>query len=411
MTVAPEAPAAETPAADAQPAARITAGHKAIMDALKTVELAVSKRPPVPVLHGVLLDATGRAVTLRAFDYDVSLSVTVDGATGDGLSLVNHADIKASLAAAVAGEKPAVAAATPVTVADGVLSTPDLAVPLNTLDAAEYPALPPAPAPLATVDGGEFFTALARVLPAAGRDITLPALTGIYVKLSSGKLRMATTDRYRIAVAELDAQPWDGAASTEAATIVSAHLLGALAKKLGKYTGPVSFGVAGDGSGFTAFGIGAVVATMRTQPVDQWPVPALTLIPDEATPGTVTVSRSALTLAVKKADALGVAKGKGLPVAVWFGADDLIEVAPRLPENRDKVRGVVVPGEAVDGRGDLPELMHFNGSFLLDALGCFTGDTVTLHLRSETKPMLLTDGPDVAGDGYLHLMMPVRVED
>lgn len=37
---------------------------------------------------------------------------------------------------------------------------------------------------------------------------------------------------------------------------------------------------------------------------------------------------------------------------------------------------------------------------------------MTLHLQplDKFKPVLVTDGPDVAGDGYLHLLMPVRLD-
>ena len=38
----------------------------------------LSQRPPVPVLAGVLLEATEDGLTLSAFDYEVSAKVTVD---------------------------------------------------------------------------------------------------------------------------------------------------------------------------------------------------------------------------------------------------------------------------------------------------------------------------------------------
>ena len=38
----------------------------------------LSQRPPVPVLAGVLLEASPEGLTLSAFDYEVSAKVTVD---------------------------------------------------------------------------------------------------------------------------------------------------------------------------------------------------------------------------------------------------------------------------------------------------------------------------------------------
>ena len=47
-------------------------------------------------------------------------------------------------------------------------------------------------------------------------------------------------------------------------------------------------------------------------------------------------------------------------------------------------------------------------------LGTFTGDTITLHLDEMkdgqiSKPALFTEGPEMAGQGYRHLLMPVRL--
>ncbi|MFF3247749.1 hypothetical protein ACFYWY_29420 [Streptomyces sp. NPDC002870] len=60
-------------------------------------------------------------------------------------------------------------------------------------------------------------------------------------------------------------------------------------------------------------------------------------------------------------------------------------------------------------------LLALNPAFLLDALGTFTGDSITLHIREmkdgqTTKPVLLTEGADMADDGYRHLLMPVRFD-
>ncbi|MCC5698727.1 DNA polymerase III subunit beta, partial [Klebsiella pneumoniae] len=53
--------------------------HDGLADAVSWVARSVPARPPVPVLGGVLLDATsGDALTISGFDYEVSAQVTVD---------------------------------------------------------------------------------------------------------------------------------------------------------------------------------------------------------------------------------------------------------------------------------------------------------------------------------------------
>ena len=50
-----------------------------------------------------------------------------------------------------------------------------------------------------------FAAAVAQVAIAAGRDDTLPVLTGVRVEIDGERLTLAATDRYRLAVREL---PW-----------------------------------------------------------------------------------------------------------------------------------------------------------------------------------------------------------
>ena len=44
---------------------------------------------------------------------------------------------------------------------------------------------------------------------AAGRDDTLPMLTGIRLEIDGARLTLAATDRFRLAVRELDWSPED----------------------------------------------------------------------------------------------------------------------------------------------------------------------------------------------------------
>lgn len=350
MTVTTEAPATAEPA-------RFTARHRDLTEALKIVALAIPKFSNIPAQHSVLVEASRSTLTLRTFDFETALSVRVDVEPGsNGRSLVNFFDLKDTLAAAVAGEKAADAARTPVTLDDGVLSTPDLAVPVNLHDTAEYTAPPAEAGPAVTVDGAEFFAALARVLPAAAHDDTLPTLCAVHMRLSGASLRMTATDRYRIAVADLDVQPCDGEEVAEATVKVSAEVLMKLATRLGKYTGPISLGIHAAEYGTRAtLGIGPVTADLRGIDGDYPEI--WNLIPGEATAGAVTLNRAAIIRAAKKAHALAQAKktkvGKtSLVPAVGFTFEGgMVSLAPNLStDEQTKTRGVSVAAPAVPGR-------------------------------------------------------------
>lgn len=406
----------EAPAAEVQPTevpAQFSVTHRALTDALKVVALAVPKHSMIPAQYGVVADAQGSTVTLRTFDFETAVKVRVDAEPGGtGRSLLSHAELKDVLAASVAGETTAAAARTPVSVAGDVLSTPDLSVPLNMLELGEYPAFPPAAPPLVTVDGAEFFRQMARVLPAVTTDATMPALSCVRIEIRGGALRMTATDRYRVAVADVPAQGWDGG-EPDATALVPGGVLTRVARLLGKYTGPVSVGVhAPYGETLATLTVGPAEFTVRGT-LGDYPEVEKTLMPATACPVTTEVDLAALVKAVRKAAALAKAKnGKLNTVGLVFQPDGQVTVSPWVADTgaQAKVRGVNVPGSAVVGGGGLDAPLWANGTFLLDALGAFTGDTVTVHWRTLGSPFLLTDGHNVAGEGYRHLMMPVRLD-
>src|SRR6185436_16844521 len=92
----------------------------------------------------------------------------------------------------------------------------------------DYPTLPTLPDETGVVSSALFAEAIGQVAVAAGRDDTLPMLTGIRVEISGEKVVLAATDRFRLAVRELT---WSTAsADVEAAVLVPAKTLAEAAK-------------------------------------------------------------------------------------------------------------------------------------------------------------------------------------
>jgi DNA polymerase-3 subunit beta len=66
----------------------------------------------------------------------------------------------------------------------------------------DYPPLPQMPDASGAVDSAEFAEAVAQTVIAAGRNDTLPMLTGIRIEIDGDRLTLAATDRFRLAVRE-----------------------------------------------------------------------------------------------------------------------------------------------------------------------------------------------------------------
>ena len=182
---------------------RFIVDRDALAEAVAWVARSLPSRPVLPILSGLLLEASAGGLTLSCFDYEVSARIGVDAEVTDpGLALVPGrllAEITRSLPpfpVEVDHEKD------DVTVTCGPASFT-----LVTLPVKEYPRLPELPRLAGTVDGGVLATAIGQVVPAASRDDTLPVITGVNLEVEGDVIRLVATDRYRLAIRELEWHP------------------------------------------------------------------------------------------------------------------------------------------------------------------------------------------------------------
>jgi len=169
-----------------------------LAEAVAWTARSLPARPPVPVLAGLLLEAGPDGLSLSGFDYEVSARVTIAADVLEpGRALVSGrllADISRSLPARpveISTEGPKVQ-----------LVCGSARFSLLTLPVEDYPTLPEMPGVTGTLSSSLFATAVAQVAIAAGRDDTLPVLTGIRVEIDGDTVTLAATDRYRLAVRE-----------------------------------------------------------------------------------------------------------------------------------------------------------------------------------------------------------------
>jgi DNA polymerase III subunit beta len=180
--------------------------HDTLADAVAWVARALPSRPVVPVLSGLRLDAgEGEGLTLSCFDYELSATARLPADVAEPGAALVPGRLLAEITRSLPGQPAEFRS-------DGdevtlICGSAEFA--LVSLPTAEYPALPPEPPLAGTVDGGELAAAVAQVLPATSRDDTLPMLTGVCLDIRGEVMTLAATDRYRLAVRDLNWQPAD----------------------------------------------------------------------------------------------------------------------------------------------------------------------------------------------------------
>jgi DNA polymerase-3 subunit beta len=362
-----------------------------LAEAVAWAARSLPTRPSAPVLAGLLLEAEGSTLTLSGFDLEVSGRVEVP------------ADVDEPGRALVSGRLLAdIARALPPLPVECATDGPKVAVrcgqsrfTLLTLPVEDYPSLPDMPSTSGVIDGSAFAAAVAQVAIAAGRDDTLPALTGIRVEITDDVLTLAATDRYRLAVREL---PWKPERSgVEATALVPARTLNDTAKAL---TGAANVEIAfatRDGAVEALIGFEGDGRRTTTRLIDGEFPKYRSLLPNESQT-TAIVETAALIDAVKR---VALVAERNTPVRLSFTAAGLGLEAGTGDEAQAQ--------ESVEAQVDGDEIViAFNPQYLLDGLGAVGGENVRLAFTTSNKPAVLSSADDTAG-AYRYLLMPVRI--
>src|ERR687889_215739 len=198
-----------------------------LADAAAWVARSLPARPPVPVLGGVLIEASGGPdgdrLVVSGFDYETSARVELDATIGDpGRVLVSG-----RLLADIPRPRPPKPVDLVVDGSRAAISCGSSRFSLPTMPVEDYPQLPAMPQLAGTVPADRLAQAVGQVAVAAGRDDTLPMLTGVRLEIDGTRLTLAATDRFRLAVRELDWSPED--TEQETAVLIPARTLAEVA--------------------------------------------------------------------------------------------------------------------------------------------------------------------------------------
>jgi DNA polymerase-3 subunit beta len=182
---------------------RIIVERDVLAEAVAWVARSLPSRPVLPILSGLLLEASAGGLTLSCFDYEVSARILLDAeVTEPGTALV-----PGRLLAEITRSLPPFPVELDHEKDDVAVTCGPASFTLVTLPVKEYPRLPELPLLSGTVDGGALATAIGQVAPAASRDDTLPVITGVNLEISEDTIRLVATDRYRLAIRELGWNP------------------------------------------------------------------------------------------------------------------------------------------------------------------------------------------------------------
>ncbi len=363
-----------------------------LADAVTWTARTLPTRPPVPVLAGVLLEADADgSLRLSTFDYEVSARSQVPAEVSEPGSVLVLGRLLAEISRSLPNKPIDVSVeGSKVEVRCG-----SARFTLSAMPTGEYPELPQMPGLAGSIDGSVFAEAINQVTIAAGRDETLPLLTGVRVEIDGDSLTLLATDRYRLAMRQINWSP--ASPSAEEVALVRARTLSDVARNLaGAGSVEISLGEGADIVGFEAGG-------RRTTSllVDGEYPPVRRLFPDSTTTHTVTNTAELIEAAKRVA----LVAERNTPIRLTFTDGQVVlEAGAGDDAQASEALESVLEGEEIT--------TAFNPQYLLDGLGALGTEYVRLSLNHPTKPVLMTgqdelNGSDHAED-FRYLLVPIR---
>ncbi|MBV2152819.1 DNA polymerase III subunit beta [Kitasatospora sp. SUK 42] len=365
-----------------------------LAEAVAWAARSLPARPPVPVLAGLLLTAQDGSLALSGFDYEVSARVELEADIEEaGTVLVSGRllnDISRNLP-----NRP-VEISTDGQRVSVVCGSSRFTLP--TLPVDEYPALPQMPTATGTVSGDVFASAVSQAAVAAGRDDTLPVLTGVRVEIEGDRITLAATDRYRFAVRELLWKPEQSDIS--AVALVPAKTLQDIAKSLGSGDN-VSIALSSGGAGEGLIGFEGAGRRTTTRLLEGEFPKFRSLFPTEFN-AIAAIQTQPFLEALKR---VSLVAERNTPVRLNFeegvltleaGSGDDAQATERIEASLE--------GDAIS--------IAFNPGYLEEGLKAIDSPFAQLSFTTPTKPALLSGKVSVDAEedkAYQYLIMPVRL--
>jgi DNA polymerase-3 subunit beta len=362
---------------------RITVPKDELAGKLAVVARGVSSRTAVLVLGGIQLRAESGRLHLAATDMEVSLRASFDAQVSDEGSVVVPGRLLLDIARSLPDSEVTIEHRPEEAVV--VVSAGSANYRLHTYSAEDFPRLPDVESvSLHAVDRDALVETIARVGRSASRDESRPVLTGILVRFEPGKVVMAATDSYRLAVKETPVE--DPLPELEA--IIPARALQELARiasgadevQLGLHENHVVFGVGG--------------TWLTTRRIDGQFPNYRQLLPEQFE-HELQLPREELLDVVRRVSLMAQ---RNSPLRLRF-ADGELAVSAITQDVGEARESLPAPfaAEALE--------IGFNAEFLRDGLESVESESIKFKLISPLRPAVLEGDTD----DYVYLIMPIRL--
>ena len=363
-----------------------------LVDAVNWVSKSISNRPITTALLGIVIDAS-EETTLSGSDLETSAKAKFKAEVSQKGKVL----VPGRLLAEISRSLPTKPISFVLEGTRVLVSAGSAKFTLPTLPLSEYPTLPELPAASGSLNSDLFATAVNQVAIAAGKDDSLPTLTGVFVEINKNQITLAATDRYRLAVRELTWSTQD--ANIETTSLLRTRTLADTAKSL-IGSSQVTIALAPTTTNEKLVGFISEGKTMTSRVLDGSFPPFRHLLPSESTAAAI-IEVAPFLDSVRR---VALVTDKTVPLRLNFSNNTLqLEAGTGDEAQASEKLDINYKGEDIN--------IAFNPTYLTDGLTAINTAFVHISFTGANKPAVLT-GQTEAGSApitnYKYLLMPMR---
>ena len=372
---------------------KFTVEQSALADGVNWVSRSLSTRPIMTALLGIVIDASGDEVFLSGSDLETSSKAHFAADIKEKGKVL----VPGRLLAEISRSLPAKPITFNLEGSRVLVSAGSAKFTLPTLPIAEYPTLPELPQTSGSLNSDLFATAVNQVAIAAGKDDSLPTLTGVFVEINKNQITLAATDRYRLAVRELTWSAQD--ANLETTSLLRARTLADAAKSL-IGSNQVTIALAPSNTNEKLVGFISEGKTMTSRVLDGSFPPFRHLLPNDSTANAV-IEVAPFLDSVRR---VALVTDKTVPLRLNFSNNTLqLEAGTGDEAQASEKLDINYKGENIN--------IAFNPTFLTDGLNAINTAFVHITFTGANKPAVLTGQSEATSapiTNYKYLLMPMR---
>src|ERR671921_236844 len=372
-------------------AVRVVCNTEAFSSKLALASRGVSARSTVQLLGGILLEADEDSVRLSATDMELSIQTTASAEVEETGRVVIPARIFNDVVRSLPGGELTLAYER----SEGVvrLSAQENEYLIRAYAAEDFPQLPNLDETGAFKMSGEALVeTVDKVSRSYSRDETRPVLTGILISFEENRVRIVTTDSYRLSIKETElATTFDG--SREA--IIPARAMQEVGRIFsGSDEEQVDVALSENQA---LFRIGDVLLGTR---LIEGNFPEYKRLLPTTFEREISVSREELIETLRRVGFFTQRQTPPVPVSLAF-SKGAVEISVRNGE-------VGEAHEMLPATSEDEFHISFNPSYLLDGVSAVDSEKVLFKLNDPLKPGLIVPETDGEEPDYLYLITPMR---